>query len=446
MPSGPTGRPATIYDVAARAKLSIATVSRVLQGTGPVSAKARARVDQAARELNYVPLRAARSLAVQRHEAHGLVLPDLAGPFYGDLLMGYERWAGEHGQSVVITVTHGNPDPRRSVMDLAGRVDGIVVHGNALDLPTVQSLRKAGVPVVLIAHPPATGCDSVRSESAASAEQLTTRLLDHGRQNLHFVGDPASSYDVSERYAGFAKAHELRGLQVPKPIRVPLTEEAGRAVAEKVLQAMTRPPRAARGAGGELEGEQPRPTGAGGAGTPGAESGAGTGGAGTPGAAVGTGTPGETGGAGTLDAAGGAGMLDAAGGAGTPGGAGRAGTLAAGTLAGAGALGGAGVGGRPDGLVCANDELALAVLVAFGAGGVRVPDDIVVTGWDDVMAARYVSPGLTTVRQPMAELGRTAAERLHERVTGVRTRARNDVLATELVLRDSCGTNRGCTQ
>ncbi|HZX01348.1 LacI family DNA-binding transcriptional regulator [Kribbella sp.] len=337
MPSGPGGRPATIYDVAARAKLSIATVSRVLQGTGPVSAKARARVDQAAQELNYVPLRAARSLAVQRHEAHGLVLPDLAGPFYGDLLMGYERWAGEHGQSVVITVTHGNPDPRRSVMDLAGRVDGIVVHGNALDLPTVQGLRKAGVPVVLIAHPPATGCDSVRSESAASAEQLTTRLLDHGRTNLHFVGDPASSYDVSERYAGFAKAHELRGLHVPKPVRVPLTEEAGRTVAEKVLKATN----------------------------------------------------------------------------------------------------------RPDGLVCANDELALAALVVFGA---RVPGEIVVTGWDDVMAARYVSPGLTTVRQPMAELGRTAAERLHERVTGMRTRARNDVLATQLVLRDSCGTHPGDEQ
>src|SRR3954465_11419267 len=163
MPAGPTDRPPTIYDVAALAKLSIATVSRVLQGTGPVSEKARQRVDNAARELNYVPLRAARSLAVQRHEAHGLVLPDLAGPFYGDLLMGYERWAAEHGQSVVITVTHGDPDPRRTVMDLAGRVDGVVGHGNALDLPTVQGLRKAGVPVVLIAHPPVAGCDSVRT-------------------------------------------------------------------------------------------------------------------------------------------------------------------------------------------------------------------------------------------------------------------------------------------
>lgn len=339
MASGTSGRPATIYDVAARAKLSIATVSRVLQGTGPVSEKAKARVDEAAQELNYVPLRAARSLAVQRHEAHGLVLPDLAGPFYGDLLMGYERWAGEHGQSVVITVTHGNPDPRRSVRDLAGRVDGIVVHGNAVDLPTIQGLRKAGVPLVLIAHPPLTGCDSVRTESATSAEELTTRLLESGRTNLLFVGDPASSYDVSERYAGFSRAHGLSGRKAPQPVRVPLTEEAGRAVSDKVLKA--------------TKAEQ------------------------------------------------------------------------------------------PDGLVCGNDELALAALHGFTAGGLDVPGEIVVTGWDDVMAARYVTPGLTTVRQPMIELGRLAAQRLHERVTGERSRARNDVLATRLVLRESCGTHRG---
>ncbi|MEV6281652.1 LacI family DNA-binding transcriptional regulator [Kribbella sp. NPDC051770] len=340
MPSGPTGRPATIYDVAALAQLSIATVSRVLQGTGPVSAKARARVDQAAHELNYVPLRAARSLAVQRHEAHGLVLPDLAGPFYGDLLMGYERWAGEHGQSVVLTVTHGNPDPSRTVRDLASRVDGVVVHGNALGLEVIRDLKRANVPVVVVAHPPVTGCDSVRTESAASAEELTARLLDHRRRELLFVGDPASSYDVSERYAGFAKAMSARGLSAPEPERVPLTEAAGTALAETLLKA--------------------------------------------------------TGG-----------------------------------------------GGRPEGLVCANDELALALLKGLRAGGVAVPEDVVVTGWDDVMAARYVSPGLTTVRQPMAELGRLAAQRLHERVTGERTRARNDVLPTELVLRDSCGTAPG---
>jgi LacI family transcriptional regulator len=362
MPSGPTGRPPTIYDVAALAQLSIATVSRVLQGTGPVSAKARARVDQAAQELNYVPLRAARSLAVQRHEAHGLVLPDLAGPFYGDLLMGYERWAGEHGQSVILTVTHGNPEPQRTVRDLAGRVDGIVVHGNALGLDVIQDLRRAKVPVVLVAHPPVTGCDSVRTESAASAERLTTRLLDHGRHDLLFVGDPASSYDVSERYAGFAKAVAARELEVPQPERVPLTEEAGAGLATKLLAATS----------------------------------------------GGTGTRGR-----------------------------------ARTGAGRGRGPGPQNGRMPDGLVCANDELALAVVQTLRDGGVGVPDDVVVTGWDDVMAARYVSPGLTTVRQPMAELGRLAALRLHERVTGERTRARNDVLPTELVLRASCGTHPG---
>ncbi|WP_329002500.1 LacI family transcriptional regulator [Kribbella sp. NBC_00709] len=334
MAPGPTGRPATIYDVAARAKLSIATVSRVLQGTGPVSAKARARVDQAAQELNYVPLRAARSLAVQRHEAHGLVLPDLAGPFYGDLLMGYERWAGEHGQSVIITVGQGNP---RSIRDLAGRVDGMVVHADAVADPTIQDLRKAGVPIVLIAHPPIPGCDSVRSENLLSAEQLTGRLLDSGRKHLLFVGDPATPYDAPARYAGFCNAHTNRGLGAPEPARVELNEDSGAQFAEQLLQAKK----------------------------------------------------------------------------------------------------------LPDGLVCGNDETAVAAMKVLQKAGVSIPGDIAVTGWDDVMAARYVTPGLTTVRQPIAELGRLAAQRLHERVTGERSRARNDVLATEVVLRDSCGTNRG---
>ena len=272
------------------------------------------------------------------------MLPDLAGPFYGDLLMGYERWAGEHGQSVIITVTHGNPDPRRSVRDLAGRVDGIVVHGNALDLPTIQGLRKAGVPLVLIAHPPVTGCDSVRSESAASAEQLTTRLLDHGRTNLLFVGDPASSYDVSERYAGFAKALESRGLRG----------------AETRARAADRGGRHAPSPNKLLDGKQK----------------------------------------------------------------------------------------RPDGLVCANDELALAVLTTLArAADVDVPGDIVVTGWDDVMAARYVSPGLThraAADGRARPAGRTTTARARDRGTDPRAERRTgDTTRAAGQLRHGTG---GCRQ
>ena len=71
--------------------------------------------------------------------------------------------------------------------------------------------------------------------------------------------------------------------------------------------------------------------------------------------------------------------------------------------------------------------------------GLRVPDDLAVTGWDDVMAARHSRPGLTTVRQPMRELGAWAARRLHERLAGDASEPRHEVLPTQLVQRASCG-------
>jgi LacI family transcriptional regulator len=72
-------------------------------------------------------------------------------------------------------------------------------------------------------------------------------------------------------------------------------------------------------------------------------------------------------------------------------------------------------------------------------GGVDVPGDIAVVGWDDVMTSRYVRPGLTTVRQPVHELGALAAERLHQLVTGASPEAERRVLPTQVVIRSSCG-------
>lgn len=92
-----------------------------------------------------------------------------------------------------------------------------------------------------------------------------------------------------------------------------------------------------------------------------------------------------------------------------------------------------------DALVCANDQLALSIMDRLQSGGCRVPDDIAVVGWDDVMAARYIRPGLTTVRQPVRELGEIAAERLHERVNGAACAENTRVLATTVILRSSCG-------
>ena len=92
-----------------------------------------------------------------------------------------------------------------------------------------------------------------------------------------------------------------------------------------------------------------------------------------------------------------------------------------------------------DALVCANDELALAVMKRLREGGTSVPHDVAVVGWDDVMTARYVEPALTTVRQPVRELGALAAERLHRRVTGIAVEDGPQVIPTHLVILSSCG-------
>ena len=326
-------RPTTIYSVAQLAGVSIATVSRVLQGTRTASPQTRANVLAAVEELDYVPLRAARSLAVRRHEAHGLVVPDLIGPYYSELLMGYESAAAQLGQSVVIVVTHPGEDTRRAVRDLSSRVDGLVLANSTVSDDAAGALGRR-TPVVLLARPAAAGCDAVTAENVLSARALTEHLLAHGRRRLFFVGDPDGSPDVQQRYRGFTTALAASGVSAVGPaIRVDFHERSGAQVAAQVL--------------GQVNG--------------------------------------------------------------------------------------------PDALVCANDELALSTMKALQHAGVRVPDDIAIVGWDDVMTARYVSPGLTTVRQPLDELGRAAATRLHTHIAGAQAATEPLILPTELILRTSCG-------
>jgi len=332
-PDGAASAGATIYSVAERAGVSIATVSRVLQGAGTVSTTTAQKVLDAVDQLNYVPLGAARSLAVRHHEAHGLVLPELTGPYYSELLMGFESRAAELGQSVTLMLTDGKADLARAVRQLATRVDAIAVLGSAAMPPAVARALHGQKPVVIIAGTPQDGIESVRAENAQSAEQLTEHVLAHGRTRLVFVGDPEGAPDIAERHAGFVAAHRARGLEPTDPVRVPFREGEGESVAERIL-------------GGEIE---------------------------------------------------------------------------------------------ADALVCANDELALAIMSHLQDAGRDVPGEIAVVGWDDVMTSRYVRPGLTTVRQPVRELGVLAAERLHQRVAGGLPRLEPQILPTEVVIRGSCG-------
>ena len=326
---------ATIYSVAAAAGVSIASVSRALQGSSEVSERTRAKVLAAAAKLNYVPLAAARSLAVRHHEAFALVLPELDGPYFSELMMGFEAQASELGHSVVLLMTAGKPDLERAVRQTATRVDGLAVLGSGPTGRAVVAALGAAKPVLFIAGDDTDDVEGIRAENLNSARDLTTHLIEHGRHRLVFVGDPTAAPDVRDRYEGFALAHQVLGRAPAPPVRVGLRERDGIRFAQTLL------------AGDDAH--------------------------------------------------------DA------------------------------------DALVCANDELALAIMDRLTRAGRRVPADIAVVGWDDVMAARYVRPGLTTVRQPVRRLGELAATRLHGLLRGTAVEHSLHVLPTDLVLRGSCG-------
>ena len=119
----------TIRDVARHAGVSIATVSRVMRDSTTVRPDTRDRVMIAAQELEYVPSQLGRQLAERRYAANGIVFPDLSGPYYAEVVLGYENVASELRRSVLILSTHGRPDAEAAVRDMAARCDGLVLLG-----------------------------------------------------------------------------------------------------------------------------------------------------------------------------------------------------------------------------------------------------------------------------------------------------------------------------
>jgi len=93
----------------------------------------------------------------------------------------------------------------------------------------------------------------------------------------------------------------------------------------------------------------------------------------------------------------------------------------------------------PDAIVSANDQMAIGVLKALARAGVRVPEEVAVVGFDDIFPGSLCDPPLTTVHQPMRTLGERACARLLERITSPGLSPTVELLATELVLRSSCG-------
>ncbi|WP_406092997.1 LacI family DNA-binding transcriptional regulator [Streptomyces sp. NBC_01013] len=345
----------TVYDVAERSGVSIATVSRVYRTPESVRAQTRERVLEAARELGYVPSGNARGLASRTTGVLGLCFPDYADPdaeadaeadsdaddavmLYSDqIIRGMERAARRHGYALLIAASlEGGPESL--VAKVAGRVDGFAVLAQTVPTEDLEVISRR-LPVVMLAGPREIDhLDHIVVANADGERELTRHLIeDHGLRRLVFVGGDTDSPDAEARFRGFQEACRDGGLPVPDEpaLRTTMMKQAEGALAAEAL--LDR--------GGE----------------------------------------------------------------------------------------------RPEAMLFANDQMAVGALRALARRGVRVPQDMAVTGFDGIPLGRIVQPSLTTVRQPIRRLGEQAVELLVQRLNDTGREPVSLTLPVSVIRRASCG-------
>lgn len=358
----------SVYDVAAAAGVSTASISRYFRSPEKLSAQTRAHIANVVTQLGYLPSGLARGLAEQRTGSIGLY------SFSGHEADEWERITPSRGYNTVERVREDGKHPRlyplfadevlrgvelectlrrlplavgwqatgeRGVEldDIARRSDGLIVLPSTID-DTHLLLLSRRMPLVLVSQPAPEGvrASSVRVDDFGGMHAMTAHLADdHGARRFAFAG-PRVGAEHTARFAGFTTALAERGLTAPQAA---LIDTGSRAGSREAMQRLLH-------ADDDLRSNPPQA------------------------------------------------------------------------------------------IVCSSDQTALGVMAALQEFEIAVPTQIAVTGFDGIDAGRFTTPALTTIRQPMDELGREAVALLAEALNG-EPAPRSVELAVTLVIRDSCG-------
>ncbi|WP_149083822.1 MULTISPECIES: LacI family DNA-binding transcriptional regulator [Microbacterium] len=235
---------ATIYDVAQRAGVSPATVSRVFNGTS-VSEEKAAAVRAAAEELRFTPNRTARTLRTQTSEVIALVIPDIENPYFTEMARGVEDAASEAGFSVVLCNSDAQLEKEATYLRiaLAENMSGVII-ATAHEHSDLGAVMAAGRPVVAVDRHTASDIDSVVMANREAGAAATRSLLDAGYRRIAYIGGPAHIDTAIERAEGWREAlaaadpaRDLSSLQRFATFRV----DGGRAAMEELL-ALSDPP------------------------------------------------------------------------------------------------------------------------------------------------------------------------------------------------------------
>jgi len=324
----------SLEEVARRAGVSTATVSRVLNNLDIVKPSTRARVLKAIAELNYHPNLHARTLAGGRSNTIGMIASNLENPFFFDVFRSLESEARAHGYEVVVAHTDYDPERLvRSVRLMIGRRGaGLAVVVSEMDASLINELKAARTPCVFYdVGKPQERMTNIRVNYRHGIERLVEYLHDLGHRRLAFVGHHSTLGPTSERELAFLDSVKKFPEMEWRTQADRDGFEGGRLAALRILA----------------------------------------------------------------------------------------------------------TGFRPTAVICVNDMMAIGVMKALREKGLRVPEDVSVTGFDNIRLAEYCEPSLTTVHIPRDEIGKMAFAALIPHKEQPNLSGQEIVIEPEVVLRAS---------
>lgn len=204
---------ATIYDVARRAEVSPATVSRVVNGRANVDAGLAERVRRAMRDLDYRPNAVARNLRRSRTSFWAVIISDIDNPFFTTMFRGVEDVAQPAGFSVLLCNTDNNPDREEQYVNgaMSEQIAGVIISPTPSS-PHVRRLVDAGVPVVAIDRQlPETPVDTVLVDNEHGAAMATLHLIGSGYRRIACITGPANLFTADRRLAGYRRVLAAAG-------------------------------------------------------------------------------------------------------------------------------------------------------------------------------------------------------------------------------------------
>ena len=214
----------TIYDVANEAGVSLATVSRVINGSDVVKAPTRERVQAAIEKLGYKPNAIAQGLALQKTTTIALVIPEASFTYTGQIINGLIDVAKIYNYNIMLhTITEGISDVKDIIEDIIkSNVDGVVLYNDKLMMPEMEELSKYNIPIVVIGnHILSDNICSVYVDFEKAIYELTLKYLEEGKTAIAIIEDRKNRYISEQMKKGAEAAFKKKGLKFDGYLKIP---------------------------------------------------------------------------------------------------------------------------------------------------------------------------------------------------------------------------------